>query len=547
VRSVSRLCWLGAALALTALWISRSLAPLLSPFAVQDDARQHVFWMQRLADPSLLRGDLYADYFASQAPPAFVLLYRALLPIASPLTTSKLLPAILGLLAALFTFLLVERLTSSRPAAFLATILGGWYAWQYDDLATGSPRAFLLPLTALLLYGLTAGWRWWLIVLVVAAEALVYPSAAALGVVLVGMWLVRLDRWPPRLCLDWRAWRAVVASGLVAVALLLPTVLGETAFGPAVSASAARQMPEFGPNGRTAFFVPSAYTYWIESYRSGFDLRVADALVPGIPIFYELLALALALPAALAMGRIRPGRPLTPAVALVLRVVLGSLVLFLAAHLLLFRLYLPARFVAWTVPLALAIAAGTGIAALIEGRALSLLLSGLLAAVLIFYPAHYDANVVLDKTPRLTAYLRGLPPDTVVLAPPVESDSVPAFSGRRVLMNREYALAYHQGYYAEVERRVRAGIDAYYAETPARVVSLADQYGVTVVIVDPGAFDPATAADIWAGSFEPYTSLVLERLSEKRRFALMDERRRCGAMSEAGLTVIPVSCLRSRG
>jgi hypothetical protein len=153
---------------------------------------------------------------------------------------------------------------------------------------------------------------------------------------------------------------------------------------------------------------------------------------------------------------------------------------------------------------------------------------------------------VLDKTPRITAYLRGLPADTVVLAPPVESDSVPAFSGRRVLMNREYALAYHLGYYAEVARRVRDGITAYYAETPAQVVSLADQYGVTVVIVDPGAFDVAMAADTWAGSFEPYTSLVLDELSQKRGFALMDERRRCGAMSEAGLTVVPVSCLRSR-
>jgi hypothetical protein len=173
--------------------------------------------------------------------------------------------------------------------------------------------------------------------------------------------------------------------------------------------------------------------------------------------------------------------------------------------------------------------------------------AGLLAAVLVFYPAHYDGNIVLDKTPRLTAYLRGLPPDTVVLAPPVESDSVPAFSGRRVLMNREYALAYHLGYYAEVAQRIRDGITAYYAETPVQVVNLADQYGVTVVVVDPGAFDPATAVDAWAGSFEPYTSLVLEQLSQKRRFALMDERRRCGAMSEAGLTVIPVSCLRGRG
>ena len=220
-------------------------------------------------------------------------------------------------------------------------------------------------------------------------------------------------------------------------------------------------MPEFGPNGRNAYFVPDPYEYWIASYRSGFDLRVTDALLPSLPIFYELLALALTLPAALLLRRwpaIRQGTPsLAPTVALISRMMLGSLVLFLAAHALLFRLYLPARFVAWTVPLALAIAAGVGIAALItwvvaglsptpqppppcageretagpvlrlpraRGRRLggrgipALVVAGLLAVGLACYPAHYDGNFVTDRTPALSAYLRALPPDTVVLAPP---------------------------------------------------------------------------------------------------------------------------------
>ena len=69
---------------------------------------------------------------------------------------------------------------------------------------------------------------------------------------------------------------------------------------------------------------------------------------------------------------------------------------------------------------------------------------------------------------------------------------------------------------------------------------------MTVLIVDPAAFDPATAADAWAGSFEPYTSLVLEQLGPKRRYALLDERRRCGATSEGDLTVVLVACLRTR-
>ena len=127
---LGRLGWLLAALAFTALWISRSMGAAFDPGVIQDDARQHVFWMQRLVDPSLLRDDLFADYFASQAPAGYVAIFRAMLPFTDLVTASKLLPPVLGFLASLFTFLTVARVYPSGPAAFLVTVLGSWYVWQ---------------------------------------------------------------------------------------------------------------------------------------------------------------------------------------------------------------------------------------------------------------------------------------------------------------------------------------------------------------------------------------------------------------------------------
>lgn len=524
---------------------------------IQDDARQHVFWMQRLVNPSLLRDDLYADYFASQAPPGYVMIFRLLLPFTDLVTASKLLPPFLGLMAAGFTYMLTVRLYPSGPAAFLTTILGSWYVWQYDDLATGSPRAFLLPLTAMLLYALVAGWRWWLVAGVVALEAVLYPSAAALGVVLVGARLVILDGWPPRLARDRRTWLAAVGSGVVALVLLAPTLFGGSEFGPAVTAQAARTMPEFGPNGRTAFFSTDAYQFWVVSYRSGFDLRVSDRLFPNVPIFFGLLGLACLLPLAALVERRGIGQTvgpsLTPAAVLAGQVIAASLLLFLAAHLLLFKLYLPARFVAWTAPLVLSIAAGVGVAALLTWLATCLKRSrpGLhvgaavlvLAGGLAMYPASFDGNFVTDRTPGITAYLRALPPDTVVVGAPVEADSVPAFSGLRVMTNREYALAYHTGFYGQVQERTRAAIDAYYAESPQQLAEVTAKYGVGVYLVNRAAFDPARAADAWAGSFEPYTSMVLERVQRGRRFALLDQVRRCGVLTEGDVTVVSAGCI----
>lgn len=538
------------------------MAPALDAGVIQDDARQHVFWMQRLIDPSILRNDLFADYFASQAPPGYVLLYRVLLLLVDPQTASKLLPPVLGLAAAAFTFLLAARLYPSQPAAFLASVIGSWYVWQYDDLATGSPRAFLLPLTTILLYGLVAGWRWWLLVGVVALQAALYPSAAALGVVLVWVRLVRLDRWPPRLSLDRQAWLGAIGAGIAALLLLAPAVLGGSEFGPTVTAAVAREMPEFGPNGRNAFFVPDAYEYWIVSYRSGFDLRVSDPVTGGIPIFYELLALAMLLPAAALVRRGWPAgmagqtAPLAPVALLVIQVITASMALFLAAHLLLFRLYLPARFVAWSVPLGLSLAAGVGLAALltsiarrVAGNRAELLVgatSVLLACGLAVYPARYDGNFVRDRMPAVTEYLNSLPVDSLVVGVPTETDSVPAFSGRRVLTNREYALAYHLGYYAQVKERTLAVINAYYSDSPRALTDLADRYGVDVFLVNRAAFAPETVADAWAGSFAPYSSLASERVARGRQFALLELVRRCGVVTDGDVTAIPVACIAAQ-
>ncbi len=553
-----RLGWLGAALGCAALWMWWSLAPSLSPNVLQDDARQHVVWMQRLADPGAFPHDLYADYFASQAPVGFVALFRVLLLFGDPITVSKWLPPVLGLAAAAGTFLVVERLYPSPVAAFCASVLGSWYVWQYDDLPTGSPRAFLLPLTTLLLYGMVAGWRWWAIVGVVALEALVYPSAAALGVAFVGARLVSVRGWLPRLPQDWRAWRAAVGSGVVVLVLLAPTVFGSSPFGPAVDGRAAREQPEFGPRGRSAVFFPDPYAYWVVSYRTGFDLRITDAAQANVPIFYELLLLSGTLLVALALHGLRPvGPPLAPALLLLAHVLTASLGLWLLAHVVLFRLYLPARFVAWTVPLVLAMAAGIGIGALLErlglvlrrwlggavARTVPAALALLLAAGLAAYPAQFSGNFVEDPTPAITAYLRTLPLDALVVGVPTEADSVPAFAGRRVLANREYSLPYHVGYYREVDTRLRDQIRAYYADTPGPLVEFAARYGVTVFLVNRAAFDPATAADAWAGSFEPYGSMVQERVEKGRRFALLDAVRRCGVLTERDVTVVLAACL----
>jgi hypothetical protein len=153
---------LAGVLALALLFAARAMIPALSPDVVQDDARQYTFWTGRLHDPQLFRDDLIADYYQSLVAPGFAALYWAMTWAVDPLSATKLLPPLLGLAAALFTFLFVRRLHSSPPAALLAAALLSWHAWQGTALASASPRAFGLPLLAAILWSLAArrraGW-----------------------------------------------------------------------------------------------------------------------------------------------------------------------------------------------------------------------------------------------------------------------------------------------------------------------------------------------------------------------------------------------------
>lgn len=124
-------------------------------FIVQDDARQHVFWMQRFINPHHFQDDLIADYFQSIAPIGYAAIYRlgAWLGI-DPHLLNKLLPFGLGLLITYFAYRVTLRLLPVPLAGFSAALLLNQSLWLKDDLVSGTSRAFAFPLFLMVLDGL---------------------------------------------------------------------------------------------------------------------------------------------------------------------------------------------------------------------------------------------------------------------------------------------------------------------------------------------------------------------------------------------------------
>jgi hypothetical protein len=559
-RLASRLC-LGAGLMFSLLFAARGMASAFGPGdVVQDDFRQWIVWLARLRDPNLFQGDLIADYYRALAPPGYTAVFWVFTRVVDPLLASKLLPPLLGLVAALFTFLLVQHLHSSLAGAFLATLLSSWYFWQYDDLASATPRAFALPLLTILLWSLVAGRRW-ITVVVVGLAALLYPVIGVVGALLLGIRLLEL-RWPVTVTSERSAWVACLLSGLLLAALVAPSQLATAPFGPVVSAEQAHTMPEFGPSGRIPSFFPDVYTL-LGSHEAGFDLRASDALLH-VPLLVEYLVLALLLllvPFKLGFDGVQK---LSHQFALLVQVLVASFGLFFLAHLLFFHLYHPSRYVKWSVPLVLAIVVGLSLGMLLEALVArirshrrDLVRAGLAVCLglMLVYPVPQSGGFKPDPQPAITAYLQSRPKD-ILIAGLLGGDSVPALAGRRILVSREHALPYHLRYYSETQRRTQDLIAAYYAQTPGELADFATRYGIDLFLVNRDAyrletFVDSAPVDTLTGerkrNWEPFTTAIVDSLTSTRRFALLELADRCAVVDDGKVALVPTSCIHSAG
>jgi hypothetical protein len=223
--------------------------------------------------------------------------------------------------------------------------------------------------------------------------------------------------------------------------------------------------------------------------------------------------------------------------ALLLVVLAASLLLFAAAHALLFRLYLPARHVQFTLPIVWALAGGLFWALLADrfspplpfgegrGERRRLLILAGVALLLVHAPPAGDFYVT-GQHPAIYAYLRTSPPDTRVAALPADSSILPLFGQRAVVASFEHALPYHRGYYEPLRARTQALLDAYYASRVATLARFVDDERVGVVIAN-------------------VAMLERSRRGERDRPALEGLLMRCGVLQERELVVIEAACLRA--
>jgi hypothetical protein len=539
--------YLGLSLGFAAAYGSAALHQAFRhPYLVSDDARQHVFWMQCFIDPTLFPNDLIADYFQSIAPAGYTAFYRLFASLGiEPLLLSKILPIGLGILASGYCFCLTLELFPLPAAGWMATLLFNQNLWMRDDLASGTPRAFLPPLFLAVLYYLVRRSLFPCLASLILL-GLFYPQAVliAAGVLLLFPW--HWQRFTPHL--DRPYIRVAIAGLIVAFLVLLPYALQTSGFDPTIAASQAKMMPEFFRGGRAEFFSDDFGRYWLSGGRSG----IQPALDPPLLCLGLLLPILMQFPDRFPLVRqIRSPIRLLPQLAIV------GLGLFFAAHAVLFKLHLPSRYTQHSLRVVMALAAAIALVLILDAlwrqihRPIALFISLLAIAYLILYPASLKnfpkTSYSIGNAPHLYQFFARQPADIVIASLADEANNLPTFAHRSILVGQEYAIPYHLGYYRPFRKKAIALIDAQYTPNVTELRQFIQTYGIDFWLLEPNAFTADyIARHRWLRQYPDTRDRVLKQLQAGQIPALSQRLTTCPTQAIDGAIVVSTVCLLNR-
>jgi hypothetical protein len=478
---------------------------------IQDDARQHIFWMQRFIDPELFPNDLIADYFQAVAPLGYTILYQ----IANflgihPLVFCRIVPSILGIISTPFAFGISIEILPVPVAGFVGALLMNQIIWLKDDVASGTPRAFIYPIFLAFIYYVLRS-NIWGIAISIGLTGLFYPQYVFVGLSIL---ILRLLTWKEgrlRFYAHPRDLKIFGISFAVAFVVMVIYALQSIEFGPAMNRAEALQSVEFFENGRNPFFSENIFDFWFNSRRSGmFPKSLFTPATQCLALLFPVLFLFR--PAFPLLDRIKPG------IWVMFQLFVSSVMMFLLAHAFLFKLHLPNRYTGISLRIVVAVITIVAFTVILDAllnwievkgqvksekkevipRKVQKIVAGGLIGVmtisLLFYPSFVPFFPLVKyeqaDRPELYEFFQQQPKDALTASLSGEINQLPTFAQRSILMGREYAISYHTGNYQQVNQRTTDLIKAHYSPNLEELQTFIQKYGIDLFLIELYAFVP---------------------------------------------------------
>ncbi|MGO9118108.1 MAG: hypothetical protein ACLQPD_10910 [Desulfomonilaceae bacterium] len=545
---------------------------LTNPYVVNDDVRQQIFWMQQWCDPELYQNDLLTEYARNYVPWGVQAIYAAAAQFINPVQFTKILAGLLFVTTAGFFFGLGLQFRDDLAPIFISCtfcFMGGFM----DKISGGLSQSFGFPLLVAFLFFLARN-------NLIGAGALIFLESVLnpyIFLLCLVTYAIFLTHNVGKIILRWSRERGIspdhthgvisdqektsiariagyyarlvhelqatfmkpipllvsillVTAGCVLI-LLKYTYYSPAEFGPLVTWDDMVGKMEYTAAGRYEI-MPIANLFYELIRPWIFNLP----FIPWNPSPAWILAFRGPLPAwtlacvgltVIVYACIRGKWDLDLSGFRVFGYLFAaSLIAYLAACVVIFKLFLPRRYVELSlnvfycvaIGLCIRVALGKLVSRRIAFPAISTLFL-ILGAINIYHVeiGDYSGQVALYK------FVQSSPKTTLIAGPPDLMDDVLTFGQRKAFVTYKLSHAWYRGYWAVIKKRTFDLFSAYYAEDPAEVNKFCRDNGIDYLIVRDEDFSPARL-EKGQIHFEPFDTYIRDIVKSRTHFAVLDRK-----------------------
>jgi hypothetical protein len=550
--------------AASAVYVFAHWPALTNPYVIDDDVRQQIFWMQQWQDPELYQDDLLTEYAKNYVPWGVQAIYKAAVGFINPVQFTKILTALLFVINAGLFFGLGLQFHDELAPIFIGLTFCAMGDFMMK-ISGGLSQSFGFPLLTAYLFFLgrnnlvAAG-------AVIFLESLLNPYIFLLCTVTHGIFLsynigrVIVPRfWRQDLSNPHCSTRGISAqqemppedetgffssiikelraSSIRPLTILVSALLVGAGCGLILLKYAFYSPPEFGPLVTWADMVGK-----IEFTEAG-----RYEIMPIAPMFYELIrpwifnlpfttwgllpawilaCLGLAV-IIFALTRCKWDMDLSSGFRVFGYLLAASLLCYLASCVFIFKLFVPRRYLEFSINVFYCVAIGACIRVAL-GRVRSWPIAFPVASTLFIIFAAFNLYYVgiydYSKDAALYRFVQSTTPKTSLMAgPPDLMDNVLTFGRRKAFVTYKLSHPWYTLYWEIIKRRTFDFFRAYYSGDPKEVREFCLKNGIDYLLVRDEDFSPKYVKRERI-HFEPFDTYIRDLVNSRSHFAILDRK-----------------------
>ncbi len=552
--------FLYALLGALGVFVYSQWSSLTNQYVVMDDVRQQTYWMQKWSDPQLFQNDLLTDYAQNYVSWGVQAIYALATPFINPVQFGKILSGILYLVTAGFLFGLGARFKDELTPVFVVCVFF-FFGDFMERIAGGIPQSFGYPLLVSYLYFLSGNNLVGAGIALLLASVFI-PYVFVLCLVTHGLYLIhnywhtivgifqkrteqsnasakdyettQEQRFP---FIPVSAAFSIVLAGAGCLLMSLKYVFFKSnQFGELVTVADMTGKIEYSSLGRYEIFpIPSIFTEFIRPWI--FDLPFRE-WGPIAGWFFVVLGLIVIV---YAWTRKRWVTDLS-GFKIFGYLFVASFILYFIARAVLFRLFVPSRYLELSLTIFYCIGAAVCLREAFENlfpRKLifpiltSLLL--VLGAVRLYHVGIYDYS----QDAKLYEFLRSTPKTCLMAGHPELMDNIPTFAQRKAFVTYELSHTWYTRYWDTIKKRTFDFFRAYYSDNPGEIRSFCREYGINYLLVRDEDFveERRKSGDVY---FQPFGDYIRDSTKKRSDFALLDRKEFPPVYEKNGIRVVEI-------